>query len=139
PAAAEPPLPSLARSVVFFNDGRSIMVGFLDSKQIIAWNLEPWAQMWSFRVSKRIGSMVWSSETRRLLVWNLDDGADVYQLHDNGEFRHLHNLRVAVKRNFIKLLDLVQHGRIAVSGTDKGEVLLWDTDSGALLQTLIHG
>ncbi|KAI0321631.1 hypothetical protein OF83DRAFT_1080803 [Amylostereum chailletii] len=119
PGIAEAALPSLACSVFFFNDDRSIMVGYLDSKQI--------------------GSMSWSSETRHLLIWNLDNGVDLYQLHEDGQLRYLRKLRVKVKRNFVKLVALVQHGRLAVSGTDKGEVNLWDTDSGVLVQTLIHG
>ncbi|KAI0315726.1 hypothetical protein OF83DRAFT_1061566 [Amylostereum chailletii] len=139
PGPVEPALPSLARSVLFFNDNRSIMVGYLDSKEIVAWDIEPWRKMWACKLRKRIGSMAWSPETRYLSVWNLEDGVDVYRLHDDAQLRHLHKLTVNIRRNFVKVIDLVQHGRMAISGTDKGEINVWDAECGVLVQTLTHG
>lgn len=83
--------------------------------------------------------MTWSAEARRLLIWNLEDGVDVFRLHDDGQIRHQRKLGVSIKRNFVKITDLVQHGQMAVSGTDKGELNVWDAETGVVAQTLIHG
>ncbi|KAI0309408.1 WD40-repeat-containing domain protein [Amylostereum chailletii] len=139
PSLLSPAGTSLARSVHFFNSGKSLMVGHLDSKQMVAWNIDPWARLWTQTFRKPIGGTAWSPETRRLLIWNLDDGVDVYQLQQSGRLLHVILLKVEVKHYFPKLLGFGQQGKLALFGGDMGDVYVWDIDSGNLLQTLAHG
>jgi WD40 repeat protein len=74
-------------------------------------------------------------------VWNLVDGIDVYKLTDNPTCHLLlvRTLRVKIRRNRICDVQFDSTGEFAISGSDNGEVHLWDIDSGQLDQALCHG
>ncbi|KAI0310199.1 hypothetical protein OF83DRAFT_1070922, partial [Amylostereum chailletii] len=139
PPASEPASKALGRGIHFIQEGSSIMVGYLDSKEITAWNIDTRGRSWTQILRKRIGSTAWSPETHQLLVWNLEDGIDVYQLKDEGQLKPIRCLKMNLQYYFPKLVDFAQQGRLAVSGTDRGEVFIWDIETGTLKQTLIHG
>ncbi|KIN97566.1 hypothetical protein M404DRAFT_970535 [Pisolithus tinctorius Marx 270] len=54
------------------------MVTFLDSREIIAWNVVLWNQLWHQKIRTCIGSMAYHDATKMLLVWNLVDRFDAY-------------------------------------------------------------
>ncbi|KAH7918965.1 WD40 repeat-like protein [Leucogyrophana mollusca] len=144
-ATAEPPFSqgafaALARTAHFFCEGKCILVCFLDAKEIIAWNMSPWKMIWRQKLQTRIGSTAWHEATRTLLVWNLVDGIDVYRFTDNptNRFGFVRKLRVRIKRNHINLVQLSASGNFAISGSDNGEVYIWDVESGRQTQVLGH-
>ena len=83
--------------------------------------------------------MAWSQESRRLLIWNLDDSVDVYESCEDNHLRYLHMFRVPALWNFIKLVDFVEHGDKTICGTDGGEIDIWDIESGIIVQRLTMG
>ena len=71
-------------------------------------------------------------------MWNLENGLDLYDLNAEG-VHQIRHFGVDLRSKFIKTVDFLQHGRVVVSGTARGEIILWDADNGTKLQALIHG
>ncbi|EGO28142.1 hypothetical protein SERLADRAFT_433992 [Serpula lacrymans var. lacrymans S7.9] len=137
PPQAEAPRPALARCVHFFDEDRAIMVAFLDSKEIIAWKIAPWKKCWYVKLHSRIGNTSWWPATRSLLVSNLVDGVDIYRITDRPTF--IRKLPVRITRNYTKQVHFGWNGALAVCGSDRGEVYLWEVESGTPHQVLVHG
>ncbi|KAF8225586.1 hypothetical protein L208DRAFT_1305626 [Tricholoma matsutake] len=136
PKAMEPQFPAHAHVVHFFNSGKSIMAGFLDSKEIIAWSLSPWARLWRHKLATRIGNTAWSTSTGMLLVWNLADGINLYHVTDRPVW--IKKLRVLIRQNIVIQVAFGVKGQYAISGTDNGEVIIWDLKSAEPDQILIQ-
>lgn len=83
------------------------------------------------------GNTAWSPETKLLLVWNLLDGVDVYHVVEQPVW--IRKLRVKVKKNNVKQVEFGWSGKYAMSGSDTGEVYIWDVQLGSLVATLRHG
>ncbi|KAI6137593.1 hypothetical protein BKA82DRAFT_149766 [Pisolithus tinctorius] len=141
PAFDCPRSPVLPISAQFFNHGRSLIVAYLDSRELVAWNVDPWNQIWSHKIRTRIGATAYHEETRTFLIWNLTDGIDVYRLSDKPTARlhHVHHLRVTIRCNRICQVQFSLDGLVAITGSDNGQVMLWDIRSGKLTQSLRHG
>ncbi|KAI6039511.1 hypothetical protein EDC04DRAFT_2537657, partial [Pisolithus marmoratus] len=132
--------PSLPISAHFLNRGHTLMVAFLDSREIIAWNVTPWNQLWHQKARMCIGSTAYHDGTKMLLVWNLIDGFDAYQLADQPDNRLLHicHFRVKIRRNHICQVQFDLDGKTAITGSDNGRVVIWDISTGRQLQVLHH-
>ncbi|KIJ11053.1 hypothetical protein PAXINDRAFT_157446 [Paxillus involutus ATCC 200175] len=76
-----------------------------------------------------------------LLVWNLQDGVDVYHFTNlpANRFTSIRKLRVKIRTNHPNQVVFDSHGKLAIGGSDNGEVYLWKVDSGERVQTLTHG
>ncbi|KAI6146025.1 hypothetical protein BKA82DRAFT_69531, partial [Pisolithus tinctorius] len=122
--AWEPP------AVHFFKDGKAVFIAFLDSKDIIAWGLPAWNELWRSKLLTRIGHTAWSLETGHLLVWNLHNSIDIYHMMENSQPVLIHNLHVKIRHNNPKQVELGWHGEIAINGTDNGEIQLRKVMSG---------
>ncbi|KAH7906901.1 WD40-repeat-containing domain protein [Hygrophoropsis aurantiaca] len=143
--SSEPPfsqasLPAVMRNGHFFNEDTSVMLTFLDAKEVMAWNVSPWKFLWRHKLQTRIGCSAWNEAARTLLVWNLYDGIDIYHLKDDptNRLELVRKLRVKVKVNRINLVRFDTSGKVAISGSDNGEVYLWEIKSGQRIQTLTH-
>ena len=82
--------------------------------------------------------MAYHEDTQMLLIWNLVDGCDVYSLKDQ-RLIHAHHLRLKIRRNRICQVQFDSDGKIGITGSDNGQLLLWDITSGQLVQALQHG
>ena len=85
------------------------------------------------------GSLAWSRKTRRLLIWNLLDGMDLYRLHETGHLEYIRTFQSDIEHHVIKLVDFVQDEQLVASGTDRGEIILWDAKTGKRVHSLGHG
>lgn len=93
------------------------------------------------RLTHDSSSSAYSDPLSYLLVWNLLDMIEVYQLTDN-HICHLlliKTLHVRIRRNRICDMQFDCTGKSAISGSDNGEVHLWDINCGQLKQVLLHG
>jgi len=117
------------------------MVNFLDSCEVVAWNVQPWKEMWRAKLRTRIGSTAYHESAAKLLVWNLLDGVDIYRLTDQptSHLVFVRKLRVKIRRNQINRVQFDVSGTKAICGGDNGEVSVWDIENGELIQTLPHG
>lgn len=84
--------------------------------------------------NKSSGNMAWSSTTETLLVWNLANGLDVYRLADKPIRTGM--LKLKIKQNFVIQVAFGGQGKYAISGSDNGEVYLWDFESTQPTQIL---
>ncbi|KAG2744842.1 WD40 repeat-like protein [Suillus brevipes Sb2] len=141
PPFSQDPKPAFAISVHFFQQGKGILVCYLDSHEIVALCVSPWKELWRQKLVNRIGSSAYFDSLSYLLVWNLLDGIEVYQLTDNPTCHLLliRTLRVRIKRNHICDVQFDCTGKSAISGNDNGEVHLWDINRGQVKQVLPHG
>ncbi|KAG2092257.1 hypothetical protein BD769DRAFT_1371002, partial [Suillus cothurnatus] len=141
PPFSQDPRPALAISTHFFQKGKSILISYLDSREIVAWTISPWKKLWRQKFSSCIGSSAYSDSLGSLLVWNLEDGINVYRLTDNPTCHLLlvRMLHMKIRRNRICDVQFDSTGEFAISGSDNGEVHLWNIDSGQLDQALCHG
>ncbi|KAI5986645.1 WD40-repeat-containing domain protein [Pisolithus albus] len=140
PPLSQSRLPSLPISAHFSDRGHTLMVAFLDSREIVAWDITPWKQLWHQKIRTRIGSMAYHDGTKMLLVWNLIDGFDAYQLVDepNNRLLHIRHFRVKIRRNRICQLQFDLDGKTVITGSDNGRVVVWDISTGKQLQVLHH-
>ena len=74
---------------------------------------------------------------RSLLVWNLSDGMDIYHIMDRPVF--VKKLQLEVVRMYTFQVDFARHGSIAICGTDREEVCLWELETQRILTVLTHG
>jgi hypothetical protein len=70
-------------------------------------------------------------------VWNLLDGIDVYHVVEAPIW--VRKLCINIRQNNVKQLDFACNDEYAISGSDNGEVSIWEVSSGVRLQVLIHG
>lgn len=84
------------------------------------------------------GGLAWCSTTQTILVSNLLDGVDLYCLKDRPYFER-RMLVPRIRCNFPQQVGFARYGQLAISGSDKGEVYVWDRDLGDFYQVLRHG
>ncbi|KAF8833958.1 hypothetical protein BDN67DRAFT_868127, partial [Paxillus ammoniavirescens] len=132
PPLARPPRKALAQCAHFFNEGKAVMVALLDSKEIIAWSVLSWDEMWRSRLQTTIGHTAWSPQSKHLLLWNLYDGIDVYHVTANKQ-------PVLIKRNNSKQVELGWDGEITIHGTNSSEVHIWRIRTATQSCVLPHG
>jgi len=137
PPIDKPSEPAFPTSVVFFNGGKSIMVGYQDAQKVVAYDIDPWSRLWENKVGSRIGSMTWCSKTRALLLYAFDQGLQVWTLHGS-ELLHHTTLHLTNTHFFRKLVSTAQSGQLAVCGGDDGKVSVFSIDTGTRVQTLRH-
>ncbi|KAF8324741.1 WD40-repeat-containing domain protein, partial [Amanita rubescens] len=133
----EPPstFPALARTVHFINLGRSVIVGHLDAKTLSVWNVSPWKKVWIHRIATRVGNAAWCESTQTLLVWNLCDGIDIYRI--DGRPIWIGKLAINISRNMVVQVSFGVEP-FAISGSDRGDIYIWDLKTRSLQQVLRH-
>ncbi|KAI6095304.1 WD40-repeat-containing domain protein [Pisolithus croceorrhizus] len=141
PVPDQPSHRALARSCHFFNNGKSLMVCFLDSKEVIAWNVSPWTQIWCYKLVTRIGSTAYHDTTQSLLIWNLHDGVDIYCMCDSPTEQLLHVQKLHIKTCDLQIcaVQFDATGSAAIVGGDNGKVSIWNIESAKPMQVLSHG
>ncbi|KLO04083.1 hypothetical protein SCHPADRAFT_762338 [Schizopora paradoxa] len=135
----ETPHPSAAtaRSITFYDEGCSILVGYLENREISCFSIEPWCLKWTRETSNRIGgSALCTSDGASIFISNLADGVDQYRLP---EMEKVKTFPHAIKSNFPLQVTVARGGSWLISGGDNGYARLFDCHSGRLLESLIHG
>lgn len=78
-----------------------------------------------------------SPDLRRLLVYNLKDGMDIYEFGDNIPRRSFKQTPDA-DRNYPTMTSFLNGGKSVICGSQGGDVRIWDTATGIHQQTLSH-
>ncbi|KIK12474.1 hypothetical protein PISMIDRAFT_120831, partial [Pisolithus microcarpus 441] len=141
PSLSHPRLPALPISAHFVRQAHCVIVAFLDSRELIAWNVMPWYQMFHHKLRTRIGSTAYHEGSKTFLVWNLVDGIDVYRLMDCSPYslNYIRHFQIQIRRNRICHVQFDSDGKKVITRSDNGQVLIWDVSSGQLVQALHHG
>ncbi|KAJ3575931.1 hypothetical protein NP233_g760 [Leucocoprinus birnbaumii] len=130
------PRESLARSVCFLDFGASVLVAFLQSHEVIVYDVDSWTMKGYYKLTTRIGHATLGCSQRTLLVSNLSTGVDVYDLPPSKPIRML---RHVVRKNVPLLVASALGDSIAFAGSDDGIVRVFDQRTGSLIATLHHG
>ncbi|RDB26681.1 Vegetative incompatibility protein HET-E-1 [Hypsizygus marmoreus] len=126
----------LVRSIHFIRGGRFLVITYLEHG-IICWNIARNTQAWSIvpRTS-RIGQSTISSDEKRLVVSNLLDGFDIYDLQSRKFVRTIGDClleNVAIPVAFLgKDCDYV------LAGSSNGAVKILDVKSGVIARVMAH-
>ncbi|KAN0074688.1 hypothetical protein V8E55_011737, partial [Tylopilus felleus] len=121
PPLSEHRLPALPITAHFYEQGRSLMVGFLDAREL--------------------GNTAYHEATGTLLIWNLMDGINVYCLSTQPSvtFTFSRRIKVNFRRTCISHIGLDVGGQVGICRSDTGEVYIWEITTGSLRQVLPHG
>ncbi|KLO05602.1 WD40 repeat-like protein [Schizopora paradoxa] len=125
-----------ARTVHFTDGGATLVVGFLESRELLVWQVEPWEKRMHVELNTRIGHSAWSPEYRTLAVANLVNGVDLYQQLEPPVWNK--TLTRSMVINNVKQVAFCNHGRLVVSGGDIGRALVWNRADGEVVQMLDH-
>jgi len=127
---------STARTASFVEGGTVLMVGYLESHELVLWDVQPWKRRFCSQLQTRIGHLSWSSEERALAVANLLDGVDIYYGLEPAVWSK--TMLRNIYKNTIKHVAFSHQGRFVVSGGDKGKALIWRLSDGLPVQVLNH-
>lgn len=127
---------SIARCVSFFNGGHDLCVSFLDSHEVIGYQVSPWMMRWSQQLLTRIGYSIVSSDGHSLVVTNLIDGIDMYSMPPGQPLRSFkHN----ISRNVSLTIASALNGSVIIVGSDDGYARVYDLKMGIMTSILQHG
>ncbi|KAJ3526829.1 hypothetical protein NMY22_g10014 [Coprinellus aureogranulatus] len=103
------------RSVRFFDEGKSVLVGLLN---------------------RVMGNIDLHQGSRRLAVWNLSSGVDIYTI-DGDQLSPRVPISLKVKRNYTMQVRFIDEDTLAV-GSDSGSVFLVSVQQKSVLARLRH-
>ncbi|KAJ3557341.1 hypothetical protein NP233_g11766 [Leucocoprinus birnbaumii] len=129
------PRKSIARSVCFLNSGSTVLVSFLQSHEVLMYDVNPWREKGYYFLPTRIGYAALGCSQCTLLVSNLATGIDVYDLPPSSPIRMF---RHAVRKNVPILLAAALDDSIVLAGSDDGTVRVFDQRTGSLVTALHH-
>ncbi|KAJ3551603.1 hypothetical protein NP233_g13052 [Leucocoprinus birnbaumii] len=129
----------LPRGVVFVEEGKQIIVGFMESHELRVFNVNPWKFERSTRVSNQIGHLAISSSGEELVMSDLEKGLSLHTLPlENVPVQTATmSFRRKVTHRGIPLL-VSMDDQIIVGGTDNGMVEVFDKSQSGLPHTLDH-
>jgi WD40 repeat protein len=81
------------------------------------------------------GNAAWCESTQTLLVWNLCDGIDIYRIDDRPIW--IGKLAINISRNMVVQVSFGVEP-FAISGSDRGDIYVWDLKTRSLQQVLRH-
>ncbi|KAH7918994.1 WD40 repeat-like protein [Leucogyrophana mollusca] len=133
-----------ARSLDFLlksNSGDSdrLIVSYLNHG-IVCWDVETNTQLWRIIPIHRhrlVGHASLSPDQRTLLVSNLSEGMDLYNL---GQSRPIRSFKYTLdsEANFPLEVSFLHEGAAVACGSPTGDVNIWDSATGEHRQTLTH-
>ncbi|TEB38594.1 WD40 repeat-like protein [Coprinellus micaceus] len=141
----------LISSLFFIEQGTVLVISYLESHEVVAYQTMPWKEQWRRTLrtrlwvfSSRISDVIDTIDTifsgfcvpgaDTMLVSNLEDGVDVYTLPPT---RLIRTHRHSTEENYRLQLATFSEGSFAV-GSATGTIPLYD-QAGHLCQTISHG
>ncbi|KIJ29998.1 hypothetical protein M422DRAFT_96759, partial [Sphaerobolus stellatus SS14] len=127
----------IAKTVHFFDDGCSILVGYMESHRVRAWTISPWTRLWERMVFSRIAKTAMSPRGEYLLVHNMVTGCDAYTIPEMG--RHASSTFTApvISRKPINV-GFASAGSLVIQGGSRGQIFLHIFENANLFQILQH-
>ncbi|KIK10702.1 hypothetical protein PISMIDRAFT_124037 [Pisolithus microcarpus 441] len=133
------------RAVVFMDNGNLLVVAYL-YHGIVCWDTSSFEQRWQINPihSHQImyctcsGHAALSFDTKRIALTNLGDGVDIYSLGKSYPDLRIKNRPASQNQNVPVQVSWLSDGGAVVSGSSDGDVRIWATSSGELLQSLEH-
>ncbi|KAA1479468.1 WD40 repeat-like protein [Dentipellis sp. KUC8613] len=146
PQAERPHAPVLiddrirAKSLHFSRKGRQLIVSYL-AHGIICWDTKTGDSIWRIvpaHASQLIGYTALSPDRRYILLSNLTDGMDLYEISKPYIIRSFRHGGAGQDNNFPLMPRFLHGGSSVTGGTLDGEVKIWKTTTGECVGTLQH-
>ncbi|KAA1479134.1 WD40 repeat-like protein [Dentipellis sp. KUC8613] len=129
-----------AKSLHFTRKGRQLIVSYL-AHGVVCWDTKTGDILWRIvpsHESQLIGYTALSPNCRYMLLSNLTDGMDLYEVGKSHIARSFKNAGVDQDNN-LPLMPRFLHGGSSVAcGTSDGQVKVWKTMSGKHVEDLDH-
>ncbi|OBZ69980.1 putative WD repeat-containing protein K04G11.4 [Grifola frondosa] len=131
-----------AVAVKFYRNGKNLIVSYM-AHGILCWDLDTRSQIWAIvppQETPNIASSALSSNGRSIIVYNLVDGVQSY---DIGLFkkqtpRHHYKFDCPPRSKHCLQVAYLHQGRAVVCGTTTGNVYVWEAATGDYFQVLNH-
>ncbi|KIJ47593.1 hypothetical protein M422DRAFT_84658, partial [Sphaerobolus stellatus SS14] len=126
------------RTVQFTNEGRSLVITYLETSNIAMWSVNPWAKKWErsvTNISFCSGFSRISPDGLSILIDNVRNGTDAYHLRNGQYITMFHG---PVTGGKVKQVAYNGDGSLVIQGSDKGIVYISDFTTTAPVQTLMH-
>ncbi|KZP09276.1 WD40 repeat-like protein [Athelia psychrophila] len=137
----EPPPASyaIARNVRFNLTGDTIWVFYLEDHTISCYSVKPFIKKWSKIIPSRIGSVALSADQKTMLVCNLQSGIDSYSMSWKEPVMNRGvTYAISMRKWIIVQVTYALQGQWIISGSDDGNVQIFDVSSGGRVQCLRH-
>ncbi|KAF5347120.1 hypothetical protein D9756_010945 [Leucocoprinus leucothites] len=132
---ATSPWDSVACSVCFLKSSVSMLVSFLQSHEVLIYDLDPWKIRGYYVLPTRIGYTAIGCMGWMLLISNLTTGIDVYDLPPTKPIWMFYHV---IHKNMPLLVTLALGDMVAIAGSDDGTIHVFDQRTGSLMTTLHH-
>ncbi|KAH7905835.1 WD40-repeat-containing domain protein [Hygrophoropsis aurantiaca] len=128
------------RALHFYDHGRLLIVTYLNHG-VVAWDVDKIVQVWCINPpfeAQQLGSSSLCTQTNVLVVHSLYAGIHMYCLDRQKAVRAFTCETESVRRHILSV-SFIHNGNAIVSGAEAGNVCIWQTQHGNLLQVLEHG
>ncbi|KAI0324435.1 hypothetical protein GY45DRAFT_1262848 [Cubamyces sp. BRFM 1775] len=124
----------LPRSLHFTDEGKALIVSYL-YHGIVCWNISAKTWQWRIQTGTRIARSALSPDGKAVAICNLMNGFVRYRVK-TGEM--LSQYPVEVVDNVSLPVLFIHEGRSLLCGSDRGEVTIFNAETGSLVQVLQH-
>ncbi|KAI0654585.1 quinon protein alcohol dehydrogenase-like superfamily [Cubamyces menziesii] len=124
----------LPRSLHFAEEGKVVIVSYL-YHGIVCWNVSSKTWQWRIQTGTRIARSALSPDEKAIAICNLMNGFAQYRVK-TGEM--LSQYPVEVVDNVPLPVLFIHEGRSLLCGSDRGEVTIFNAETGSLVQVLQH-
>ncbi|KAF5317236.1 hypothetical protein D9611_003619 [Ephemerocybe angulata] len=121
------------RSVRFIGRGGAAVVGMLN-RVLLCWDLVTKRRVFRERLETRIGNMEWDEGSRRLAIWNLYDGIDVYEIQATFAVRPI-KISLKIERNYVAQIRFLTED-VLVVGSDNAVVQIVSIQNQSVIKKL---
>lgn len=128
------------RAVAFMDNGNLLVVAYLHHG-VVCWDTSSFEQRWQINPihsHQIIGHAALSFDTKHIALTNLGDGVDIYSLGKSYPDLRIKNRPASQDQNVPVQVSWLSDGGAVVSSSSGGDVRIWATSSGELLQSLEH-
>ncbi|KAF7791446.1 hypothetical protein EIP86_002462, partial [Pleurotus ostreatoroseus] len=123
----------IPRGLAFLSGGEKLLVGYLESHEIICFQVNPWLPLSVRQVETRVGYLSVSSDEKLVLIPNLCDGVDVYRLPELDLVKTLKRSRPS---HYICQAVFACDARFIIAGNEDGQVVIYDLFDGEPVKQL---
>ncbi|KAH9885093.1 hypothetical protein C8Q73DRAFT_601742, partial [Cubamyces lactineus] len=121
-------------SLHFVDGGMDLIVSYV-YHGIVCWNVSSRAWKWRIQTGTRVARSSLSPDGSTIAICNLLNGFVRYDLNTGEMIRHY---PVEVVENVPLPVIFIHQGRALLCGSDRGEVSIFNTEAGSLVQVLHH-
>ncbi|KAI0682822.1 WD40-repeat-containing domain protein [Cerioporus squamosus] len=130
-------------TVKFYKAGTQVIATYV-GHGVICWDVATRDTLWHMTMPEQtpnIGGSALSPSQRYIVVYNLVNGLDLYNVGGNGQQspRKTYRFKERPRTPYRLQVQFIHGGKALVCGTMTGGVLVWETGSGEPLQELSHG